>query len=563
MTSPNQKTSARRQRSCNPQGRRRRQDTAQLKHIPVRDGPRILDAVHDQDGASWFRYGTDTRAIWFAVADLVRAQSEVFGRLAEINVPVLTARSQTAFKMELEDHITFRDALVAARPGWLKNHFVFGDGSVISPKGDGRQVICTFKPDLRFKPRGTLTEWQKLVGPFVQRQALAHFAVTFALVGPLLRFIDRGQLNPLAEIVGEPETGKSSLGVLASSVWAGDPNSDVGGGESLDATFNSFDEVKSFRSDSFAFFDEANLVGSSASQRSDFLQDIVFKNSASRGKRRMGDPSAPESARLAILSTTNTPLNQLIKGEGARIRAMHSRLITITLEPDRPYGVLDTVPTGCKSAAAAIESLQAAADQCWGTPARRFVAKLAYRADRDEDRLKRRIARDIARARQALADIPCPTRVKKSLALVAVAGGLASEWRVFPEAWGSPSAMINTILRLTGNGELAIPISPIGRVLAYVQQHRDDLVELTDPIKPVPLNIFESCPGFIRNHKGKTKLFIPADRFRAEFHDYEAIIHALKQDEKIQTENGKQKKLAIKPPRGMGIGKRVYCIFID
>ncbi|MCJ2052931.1 DUF927 domain-containing protein [Methylobacterium sp. J-070] len=529
----------------------------------MHSGPRILDAVQDQHGANWFRYGTDKRSIWFAVADLVTAQARVFGRLAAINARVLTPRSQTAFKQEIEDHATFRDALVATRPGWLENHFVFGDGSVISPKGDGREIIFAFEPDRRFKPRGTLADWQKRVDPFVRQQALAHFALAFALVGPLLRFIARGQLNPQAELVGDQETGKSAIGVLASSVWAGDPDSDVGGGESLDATFNSFDEVKSFRSDSVVFFDEANLVGSSAGQRSDFLQDLIFKNSSNRGKRRMGDPTALETASLAILSTTNIPLKDLVNGENARIRAMHSRLITIMLAPDRPYGVLDTVPPGYASARDAIEAMQAAADECWGTPARKFVAKLVQRANRDEDRLQRRIARDIARARQALADVPGSARVKKTLALVAAASGLASAWGVFREAWGSPTAMIDAILPLTGAGGLAASISPIGRVRSYVEQHRDGLIELPDPIKPVQIKVFESCAGFLRHHKGRTELLIPGDRLRAEFHDHETIIHALNQDGKIRTENGKQKKLTIKTPRGMCIGKRVYCIFID
>ncbi|GJE09143.1 DUF927 domain-containing protein [Methylobacterium longum] len=561
MTSPKSKPSARRPRSGNPQGRRQRPHAPRLNSNPTRSGPRILDAVHDQHGASWFRYGTDTRSIWFAMADLVRAQSQVFGRLAEINAPVLTARSITAFKTEIEDHTTFGEALVATRPGWLKNHFVFGDGSVISPKDDGRKVICTFEPDIRFRSRGTLAEWQKLFDPFVQQQVLVHFAVAFALVGPLLRFVARGQLNPQVEIVGDQETGKSAIGVLASSIWAGDPNSDVGGGESLDGTFNSFDEVKSFRRDSFAFLDEANLVGSSPGHRSGFLQDLIFKNSSNRGKRRMGDPSALENASLAILSTTNIPLKDLVTRENASIRAMRSRLITITLAPGRPFGVLDTVPTGYASAEAAIEALQSAADECWGTPARRFVGKLVQRANRDEDRLRRRVARDIVRARQALADVPCSTRVKKTLALVAVAGSLASEWDVFPEAWGSPTAMIRAIVRLMQDDQPGVSASPIESVRAFAERHQDGIVDLTNK-KPMSKGDFDNCPGFLRNQKQLTELLIPTVRFQNEFPDYKMILDALESDGLLKPENGEQKKRSVKAPRGICAGKRVYCIRI-
>lgn len=50
-------------------------------HLAVTE-PSILDAVVDQDGEHWVRYGTMTRSSWFTLRELVCDEKAVFGRLA-------------------------------------------------------------------------------------------------------------------------------------------------------------------------------------------------------------------------------------------------------------------------------------------------------------------------------------------------------------------------------------------------------------------------------------------------------------------------------------------------
>ena len=105
----------------------------------------------------------------------------------------------------------------------------------------GTEVIIAFQPNPKFTPKSTLAGWQQAVGPIVAQQRLPLLAVSLAFVGPLLRFAPPHLLNPQVELVGEREAGKSTLAALGASVWAGDPNSDVGGGETWDVTVNALD----------------------------------------------------------------------------------------------------------------------------------------------------------------------------------------------------------------------------------------------------------------------------------------------------------------------------------
>jgi hypothetical protein len=172
----------------------------------------IIDAVRDQNDGHWIRYGSRDRSVWFKAADLISAGDEVFERLSTVGVLCLTRISKDRIRREVEGHTAYRAALVASRPGWLDRHYIFGDGTVIAPRGDETEVIVAFEGDPKFTPEGSLTKWQASVGPLVTDQPLALFALAFAFVGPLLRFAPAGYTNPLIELVGPRECGTVATG---------------------------------------------------------------------------------------------------------------------------------------------------------------------------------------------------------------------------------------------------------------------------------------------------------------------------------------------------------------
>ncbi|MFF9550337.1 DUF927 domain-containing protein [Methylobacterium fujisawaense] len=523
--------------------------------------PSILDAVRDQHGGRWIRYGTQRRAIWFVIADLIRDGATVFGRLSSVGAACLTSASQAALKRSIETHEDYRAALVATRPGWLEGSYVFGDGTVAAPEASDREVIVTFETNAKFTPRGTLGEWQEAVAPFVAGQPLSYFAVSLALSGPVLRVAPRGFLNPQVEIVGGGEVGKTSLAVLAASVWAGNPDSDCGGGEIWDITLNALDDVKLAHRDGFLFLDEGNLMGATLGQRREFARQAVFKVATTAGRRRMGDALVAEHARLSLLSTTNTALSDLIEGSADVRHAAQSRMITIRIEADAPHGVFARVPRGFANARAASEAMRDAADQFWGAAARAFVARLVQEVADDEEGLKRLVAQALGRYMRRDSLGISSARAQKTLALVAVTAALARRWGILPGAWGSPVATVQTVARsaLQGRDHPGDP-EPLAAILSYVARHRPNLIDASDLLQPLSKVAFESAAGILRTGRHGREILIPAARFQATFQDAESMMRSLRDAGRAQVEGGRAPKLTIKTPRAICAEGRVYCI---
>lgn len=552
-----------------PAPRRQGQDRVRRARAPARRRAAtaateagILDGVRDQYGGLWIRYGTTTRATWFAVADLISDSAGVFHRLSSVGALYLTSSTQTALKQAVEAYGVNRDALVAEYPGWLEGFYVSGDGTIAAPTVDEREVIVTFEPDRRFKPRGSLREWQHAVGPFVVGQPLPYFVLGLAFVGPVLRFTPSDYLNPQAEIVGESECGKSTLGTLGASVWAGDPGSDCGGGDSWDLTINALDSVKLNRRDGFAFLDEGNLAGASLRDRKEFVLKAAFKMASTGGKRRMGDPVAKPSARFALLSTTNTALADLIEERADVCDAAQSRMITIRIAKDAPFGVFESVPRGYRSARAASEALRNAVDCNWGTAGRAFVASLVHEVEHNEANLRNTIARWLDECVNRLTDLnpSASARARKMFALVVVAARLAQRWCILPSDWGNPWHTMETVARTAFSGTASGERDALAPIQAYANQHWDELIDVQELTHPLDKAAFEDATGFLIRGDGGTDLLVPSGRFHETFPDYRALLRRLRARRLARTEGGHAPKLTIKTPRSICNEGRVYCI---
>ena len=538
---------------------RRGAATLQTRVMPGA-APCIQDAVHDQHGQCWIRFGTAEKTIWFALADLISDAPNVFRRLSSVGATCLTARTQTALKEVVEAHEGYRPALVSTRPGWLDEVYVFGDGTHVAPRSDTREVIVTFEPNAKFAPRGTLAGWQHAVTPFTARQPLPYFCLALALTGPILRFAPRGYVNPQAEIVGPRESGKTSLATLAASVWAGDPESDCGGGESWDTTVNALDDLKLTRADGFLFLDEGNLAGNSAKDQREFALKATFKLAATGSKRRFGDQGPGQHARLAMLSTTNTALADLLDGNDEARAAVRSRRITLRIASDAPHGVFANLPGTFTSARTASEAMAGVADRLWGRAARAFVKRLVIEADRDEEGLRRLISGGLDAYIRRDRTTPGSARVQKSFALAAVAASLAERWDIFKREWGSPFVLTQAVAQHTCEANDDMASNPVAKIQRYVEQHRANLIEVESLDDPLTKVAFEDAVGFLRQGRDGEEVLVPAATLQAAFPDYEVMMRSLRTSGHARTEGGRTPKLTIKTPRAICDGGRVYCI---
>ncbi|WP_157959722.1 DUF927 domain-containing protein [Devosia submarina] len=520
----------------------------------------ILDAVRDQHGDHWIRYGTSDRALWFSLPDLQLSPQSVFGRLAGPGMVFLATSTKNRFMNLIEAHEDYREALVASHPGWVGGVYVYGNGECEAQSDDDRPVIVGFEPNRKFDACGTLKGWKQGIHPLVRGQTFPMFALAYSFIGPLLQFAPPDLHNPLVEFVGDPGTGKSTLGVMASSVWGGNPGSDVGGGESWKVTLNSLDPIRRTYSDCQLTLDEGNLLGSNPSERGVLLQIAVFALFSTEVKRRYTDNGSTDHLRHATLSTTNLPVRELVAARETIQDAIEQRMVTII--PESKFGVLDSLPRGFTNSRAVIEALRSASDADYGVAGREFVRRLQLWNSHPQNDLpasvRHRMKHYEAHARSQ--SERSPPRITKTFAITFAAGSLAQKCGLVP---GTSWELLDTIRRVHETVATApkdVENDGLDSIRNYAAANWSEMISFDDLAEAIPEREFEATPGFWRQTDGETELLIPSSRLQAAFPEYRAMMQSLRDSGHARTEGGKFPKLTTKSPRWLCPTGRVYCI---
>jgi hypothetical protein len=262
------------------------------------------------------------------------------------------------------------------------------------------------------------------------------------------------------------------------------------------------------------------------------------------------------------LSTSNLPLAELLKTRGAVGGAIESRMLSINIGPDRPYGALDSVPGGVGSSRKAIETLRSAIDAQYGSAGRCFIRRLIKVIADDELAFRQRFAEDIDKAHKLLDRHGIDVGSKRNqqvLALCCAAGWLARELRIVPAGWMPP---LRVIRALTQSFEGPQQSDPLVRIRAYRQSHQADIVKVSKLKAPLSPDEFVKAAGFLRRKDGETELLVPAPRFQRAFPDHQALMRQLRASGRARTEGGARTKLTIKAPKAVCRSGRVYCISV-
>lgn len=292
----------------------------------------IADAIRTDGNGSFYLIQGPGGSVWIALTDLISSEAQVRDRIHRHTGTVLvTAEAKRAFEELVQTYAPIRAGIVASHPGWAGDAYVCGDNSVLTASHASIGVdVVTFAPIKKFRPSGTLTQWHEAMTPFVQNQVLPFFVVSLALSGPLLRFLPAEVMNPQVELVGPAKNGKSTLGTLAASVWAGNPNSTEGGGASWNLTANAYDELRKTHREMAIVLDEAEGSGTHGTGRATLANALIFAGATTSSRRRYTDTQTAPDLRIPVLSTANTPLWEVLRGaaEDARQAAL-SRMFSI------------------------------------------------------------------------------------------------------------------------------------------------------------------------------------------------------------------------------------------
>jgi putative DNA primase/helicase len=261
--------------------------------------------------------------------------------------------------------------------GWVgRDHkaFVLGSGKVIGDL-DVLPVHLSTSPSAAAQTeKGELSEWTAEVGSLCSGNDILMLAVSTALSGPMLDFLDL-DLGGGLHLKGASSQGKSTALRVATSVW-GSPQATC----SWRATGNGLEALAASVSGTLLPLDELGEV------EGRHLNDILYALANGVGKTRMtssNDPAKTKRWRMSILSTGEISVaRKLAEAAKKQMPGQMVRLLDITADGQR-YGAFDELH-GAVDAAAFADRLKLATIRFHGTAGVAFVRGLIARADQRE-----------------------------------------------------------------------------------------------------------------------------------------------------------------------------------
>jgi putative DNA primase/helicase len=376
----------------------------------------------------------------------------------------------------------------------------------------------------KYRCRGSLQSWQERIGTLCNGNSRLLFAASLACTGPILPFVD-GPRTGGFQISGMAESGKTTMGMVAGSVWGCHRDSirkDKGFAESWNTTINKVEETAQAHCDALLILDETNLAGDDETKRARVSLDGAFRLSENIQKGRFNEPRTA-AWRFYFLSTSNLTLHEMADRGGTTIGDQHrGRLVDIVL-PGGPgtFGIYEDLH-GFIDGAALTDAIKSRCRTVFGTPGYRLVRKIY------QTKNSRSSAKKFVSARRNYY-ITCIRKEAKSkglkpleratamFATVYAAGCLAIKYGVFTWSW---KELFRAVLscQLDGLGALGKPdqVTNLRRALVdRLIQSRPAFKNLNITKLPRKTHALGSSPGYVHTHRGKDWIYLTSDQLKA------------------------------------------------
>ena len=308
------------------------------------------------------------------------------------------------------------------------------------PKTDKFEVALTDVPleiQRKYMTRGTLKGWRDLAR-LARGNSRMMLAFSLPFVGPLS---DVASVEHVGIQLFEEEggSGKSAIGVAASSAWGSDPDpvqADRNGfGQSWNSTVNNLERVFAGYNQTVAFLNETRAAAGSDIRFANSILEAIMKIEGSVGRGRLNEA---ETRRwfLPLLSTSNISVRDLAKQAGqASDSAFLDRLADVPV-PAGGHRMFETLHGFADVAAFSVE-LKRLASLNHGWPGRRFVKRLLQAKQKNLAALKEfieeRRAGYVRKAKRKIVSSSRDlTRLHGKFATIYAAGALAIEYEILP-----------------------------------------------------------------------------------------------------------------------------------
>jgi Domain of unknown function (DUF927) len=442
------------------------------------------------------------------IDDLASSHGRRFDALNLQNAHIISSPARSEFSRRIQSlgprNPSFK---VATRVGPFGDVFVLPDTVISATEVDCEICLDDIPPGLMdwATTAGNATGWHELVS-FAKGNSRFILSLGVMFSGPLNMIL---QTEPVAvQLVGDPGTGKSSVGIAASSVWGWRPNPDLadmyGSGDSWYTTGNNLDRVLAARNGTGLLLDETHLV--TAAQYADSI--FTIRSGQSKGRYTEDDR---RSWFLPTLCTSNDPVAEILRRAGRTVdRASLDRMSDVGL-PEGDFGVFEDLH-GFENGAKLAVHIKALGAAHHGRVGRSYLRYILDSLADDPDELAAWVGqrRDffVKAARERVSRNADYERVIGSFATLYAALCLAKAYGLLrlmyrDFAW----ALIRCLrdhLRVT-DGAIArvVAASPEALLKAYVEENRANFVELNG--EPLPRgHVHAACPGYVYQASGRT-----------------------------------------------------------
>lgn len=400
--------------------------------------------------------------------------------------------------------------------GWHDDAFVLPD-EVISAndgKNQNEKELLLQNVDRtanKFRPRGSLTEWQDNIARLCVGNSRLMFAVSTAFAAALLPIAE--ETSGGFHLHGTSSTGKTTALFVAGSVWGGDERK--GFLETWRATSNGLEAVAESHNHSLLLLDEISQIKHNPHE----VGEVIYCLSNGFGKSRMNkNISARRKTEwnLLFFSSGEETLEQIMKGVGQRLfGGQEARFVNIEADANAGLGLFEQLH-GFPTSDDLAKYLSSASKKFYGAAIREFLQMVCDNRNLVETRIKE--ARTIFQSKINFPDTSGEVyRVAGRFALVTAAGILASQFGVTnwkaEDALACGEKIFDEWLKTRGTTGSFDTTQGVKQVLSFIAQHGASRFQ---SVNDATARI-QNRAGFKReNYEGQTEYLILPEMFEGE-----------------------------------------------
>ena len=398
--------------------------------------------------------------------------------------------------------------------GWHDDAFVLPDETISANAAENKAEKDFLLQNVdrtanKFRPSGSLTEWQDNIARFCVGNSRLMFAVCTAFAAAILPIAE--EMSGGFHLHGTSSTGKTTALLVAGSVWGGDKRK--GFLETWRATSNGLEAVAESHNHSLLLLDEISQVNPHE------VGEIIYSLSNGFGKSRMNkNISARRKTEwnLLFFSSGEKTLEQIMQGIGQRLfGGQEARFINIEADANAGHGLFENLH-GFPSSDVLAKVLSSASKKYYGAAIRDFLQKVCDNRDIVEKGIRE--ARNVFASKLTFQDTSGEVyRVASRFALVTVAGILASQFGVTnwkpEEVLECGEKIFDEWLKTRGTHGSHDTAQGVKQVLSFIAQHGASRFQsVTDTTAKI-----QNRAGFKReSYEGQTEYLILPEIFEGE-----------------------------------------------